>query len=392
MRICHVITRLIIGGAQENTVLSCRGLAQRGHDVTLIAGEETGPEGSLWDQAEGAGCNLVRLPWMCRRVSLTRDFRAYLALRQLFKKLRPDVVHTHSSKAGILGRWAADAAGVPVIIHTIHGMSFNRTQSWPVRTFYRLLERDAARLTTKFVSVADAMTAQAVAARLAPHEAFVAIRSGIETKRFTPRAELRAKHRRAWGVADDEIVVGTIARLFENKGYEEILAAMPAAAARCPKLRFVWIGDGAHRARYEAHLAQIGLRERTTLLGLVGPDDVASLLNGFDILVHASRWEGLPRAVVQALLMEVPAISFDNDGAPEVVIPGETGLLVPLGDVAGLSDAMVRLAADPTLRRALGERGRTRCLTMFDWRTMVDDLERLYAGLLPAGSSDPSPS
>jgi glycosyltransferase involved in cell wall biosynthesis len=378
MRIVHVITRLIIGGAQENTVLSCRGLAQRGHDVTLVAGEETGPEGSLWDQAEKAGCVLARLPAMCRRVSPAKDFRAYLGLRRLFEKLRPDVVHTHSSKAGILGRWAAHAARVPAIVHTIHGMSFNRTQSPLVRTVYRLLERDAARLTTKFVSVADAMTEQAVAARLAERERFVTIRSGMETDRFTPRSDLRTRHRAEWGVGEDEIVVGTVARLFENKGYEEILAALPTAAARCPNLRFVWIGDGAHRTRYEAKLREIGLFDRTRLLGLVSPDEVASLLNGFDMLVHASRWEGLPRAVVQALLTQVPAVSFDNDGAPEVVIPRQTGLLVPLGDVGGLSDAIVQLAHDPALRLRLGQSGRQRCREMFDWQRMVRELEALY--------------
>jgi len=382
MRICHVITRLIIGGAQENTVLTCRGLAERGHDVTLIAGEETGPEGSLWDKAEEAGCELIRLPAMGRAVSPVQDLLARRELRRTFRRLRPDVVHTHSSKAGILGRSAARAANVPVIVHTIHGMSFNRTQPRLVRGMYRFLEQRAASYTTHFVAVADAMIEQAVAAGIAPRERFSTIRSGIETERFTPRPDERARHRRAWGVADDEIVVGTIARLFENKGYEETLAAMPLAAARSQRLRFVWIGDGAHRPRYEAELRTNGLRQRTHLLGLVQPEQIPSLLNGLDVLVHASRWEGLPRAVVQALLMQVPAVSFDNDGAPEVVIHGETGLLVRYDDVAGLADAIVQLAMDPSLRKRLGECGRTRCLSMFDWRTMVQELHRLYNRLM----------
>ncbi len=384
MHICHVITRLIIGGAQENTVLTCRGLVQRGHEVTLISGPETGPEGSLWDQAEKAGCDWVRLPSLCRKVSPRRDFRAYLALRRLFENLRPDVVHTHSSKAGILGRWAADAARVPVIVHTIHGMSFNRTQSPLVRTVYRYLERDAARRTTFFVSVADAMTRQAVAAGIAPPDRFVTIRSGLETARFAPRPELRAEHRRAWGCGPHDVVVGTVARLFANKGYDEIIAAMPAAIDGAPRLQFVWIGDGANRAEYERWLDAIGLRSRVRLLGLVSSDLVASYLNGFDILLHASRWEGLPRAVVQGLLTEVPAISFDNDGAPEVVVHGETGLLVPLGEVAGLARGIAELAGDPDRRRRMGQRGRERCLEMFDARKMVDDLENLYARLLTA--------
>ena len=204
----------------------------------------------------------------------------------------------------------------------------------------------------------------------------------METERFAPNAERRAKHRREWGVGDDEIVVGTVARLFKNKGYDEIVAAMPSAVQREPRLRFVWIGGGAHRARYERQLEAIGLRNKVRLLGLVPPHEVASCLNGFDLLVHASRWEGLPRAVVQALLTQVPAVSFDNDGAPEVVAPEETGILVHYGDVAGLGDAMVRLGKDAALRRRFGERGRERCVHLFDSRKMVNDLESLYIRLL----------
>jgi hypothetical protein len=122
MRIIHVITRLIVGGAQENTVLTCRGLVEKGHEVTLIAGDETGPEGSLWDQAERCGCKLIRLASMCRAVRPMCDLRARRDLLEIFRREKPQVVHTHSSKAGILGRSAAAGAGVPVIVHTIHGM------------------------------------------------------------------------------------------------------------------------------------------------------------------------------------------------------------------------------------------------------------------------------
>ena len=279
MRICHVITRLIIGGAQENTVLSCRGLVERGHDLTLIAGPETGLEGSLWDQAEAAGCELVRIGSLRRAVRPWSDWRAACELRRLFDRMQPDVVHTHSSKAGILGRWAAARADVPVVVHTIHGMSFNRTQDRIMQATYRCLEKRAAQWTTTFVAVADAMADQAVAAGIAPRDRFVTIRSGMETEQFTPNAELRRRHRAEWGISDDDVVVGTIARLFANKGYEEILAAMPSAVAREPRLRFVWIGDGAYRARYKRRLEAMGLSDRVRMLGLVRPDDVASYIN-----------------------------------------------------------------------------------------------------------------
>ncbi len=380
MRICHIITRLIIGGAQENTILTCRGLIEHGHDVTLMAGPETGPEGSLWEDATKLGCELITVDSMRRAVNPLRDWGAQNELTALIRRLRPNVVHTHSSKAGILGRWAAARAAVPVIVHTIHGMSFNRTQPWWLRRVYRGLERRAARHTTAFVSVADAMTDQAVAAGIAPRDRFVTIYSGMETDRYAPDVEVRNRVRREWGIAPHEVVVGTIARLFVNKGYEEIISAMPAAVAQCPHLRFVWIGDGAHRSLYERQLDALGLGDRVRFLGLLRPEDVAAQINGFDMVLHASRWEGLPRAVVQGLLTEVPAVSFDNDGAPEVVIPNETGVLVPFGDTAGLTDATVTLAKNASLRRSLGEQGRTHCLARFDWRAMAKQHDALYNG------------
>ncbi len=160
MKITHLITRLIIGGAQENTVLTCRGLVELGHDVTLVSGPETGAEGSLWDQAKDSGAKLTTASHIRRAVNPWHDTLAIAELTRIFREISPDVVHTHSSKAGILGRMAAHRARVPIIIHTIHGMSFNRTQGVISFRMYRSLERFVAKYTTMFVTVADAMIAQ----------------------------------------------------------------------------------------------------------------------------------------------------------------------------------------------------------------------------------------
>ena len=378
MRICHLITRMIIGGAQENTLLTCLGLAERGHEVILVAGPETGPEGSLWPQVEAAGLRVVVVNELHRAVHPWHDWRCLTRLKTLFVELDCDVVHTHSSKAGILGRRAAARAGVPLVVHTIHGMSFNRTQSAPMRSLYRTLERRAARYTHAFISVADAMTQQAVAAGLAPADRFTTIYSGMDTTRFAPKPDTRARVRREWAIEDDQIVVGTIARLFRNKGYEQIIEALPTMVQGHDKLRFVWVGDGKDRAAYLRELNVLGLADRVVFTGLLPPDRIPGALAGFDILLHASKWEGLPRALPQALLTEVPVVSFDNDGAPEVVIPGQTGQLVPFGDVPGLAAAVARLADAPDERRRLGRLGRERCLEMFDHRQMVEQIEKLY--------------
>lgn len=380
MRIVHIITRLIVGGAQENTLLTCEGLHARGHDVTLISGRTTGPEGSLRDRAASGGYRLLELPDLIRAVNPWRDARAERELESVLRDLAPDVVHTHSSKAGILGRRAAVRARTPIIIHTIHGMSFNRTQPWLVRTGYAWLERRCARFTDRLITVADALIDQSVAARIAPRTRFQTIYSGVQVDGFDPARYDRDAVRRAWGIGpgDDAIVVGTIARLFRNKGYEQLIPALARAAQRDPRLRFVWVGDGAQRGEYERRLAEVGLRERTSLTGLLPPPRIPEMLAGFDILAHGSQWEGLPRAAVQALLMRVPVVAFAIDGTPEVVINDQTGYCVPLNDLDALGEAVLRLARDAEMRRRMGDKGREMCLERFDARRMVDQIEATY--------------
>jgi glycosyltransferase involved in cell wall biosynthesis len=381
MRIAQVITRLIIGGAQENTLLTCEGLAERGHDVILLSGPTRGPEGSLVERARAGPYRYEEIPALVRAVCPVRDLRTLTALTRCFRRLRPDVVHTHSSKAGILGREAAHRAGVSVVVHTIHGMSFNRTQPLPVRVAYALLERRAARRCHAIVSVADAMTDQALAAGVGRPQQFETIRSGVVIDDFDSQRVDRPAVRRAWGATDDQVVVGTVARLFANKGYEQLIEIISLAARTESALRFVWIGDGADRRRYETALARRGLADRVHMTGLVAPADMPRLLGSIDLLAHASQWEGLPRAVVQAMLMGKPAVTFALDGAPEVVLPGTTGECIMPGDIRAFADAIVSLARNPRRRSAYGEEARRRCRREFDHRIMVDRIEALYRRL-----------
>ena len=382
MHICHIITRLIIGGAQENTLLTCEGLRERGYEVTLIAGPTAGPEGSLVERARGGGYAYIEVPELRRAVNPWLDARAQREMAYHLARLRPDIVHTHSSKAGILGRFAARDARIRRIIHTIHGMSFNRTQPRPIRKLYAWLERRAATCTDALISVADAMTEQSVAARIAPRARFRTIYSGMDVQRFDPDGCDRAAARRSWGFDDDAIIVGTVARLFRRKGYEQLLPIMARVAERDARVRFVWVGDGAQRADYERELARLGLTEKTRLVGLVAPDAVPNLLVGCDALAHTSQWEGLPRVVVQALLMRTPVVAFAIDGTPEVVEDGVTGRLVELNALDAFSNAVLELVGGAELRERMGATGRERCRMMFDWRRMVSDLDTLYQQLL----------
>src|SRR5687768_2418292 len=184
MRITHIITRLIIGGAQENTLLSCEGQHDRGHDVTLITGPAIGPEGSLMERAQNYGYRVIIVDEMLRSILPVKDFRTYRRITKLLEQIKPDVVHTHSSKAGIIGRWAADRAKAPVIVHTIHGLAFTASTSRMANAVYRRLEKQTAPLTTKIVCVADAMAEQSLRAGIGRAEQYVTVYSGMDTRPF----------------------------------------------------------------------------------------------------------------------------------------------------------------------------------------------------------------
>jgi glycosyltransferase involved in cell wall biosynthesis len=231
MKIVHVITRLIVGGAQENTLLSCEGQHDRGHDVTLITGPPLGPEGSLMDRAMRHGYRVEVLDAMRRSVLPFKDWHTYRRLVQRFREIRPDVVHTHSSKAGIIGRRAAHKAGVPMIVHTIHGLAFTASTSRIVNNAYRLAEKTTAPITTKIVCVADAMRDQSLAAHVGRPGQYVTVYSGMQTQPFLNPPAPREQVRRQLGLADEHIAVGTIARLFHLKGHDDLLDIAPRFAA-----------------------------------------------------------------------------------------------------------------------------------------------------------------
>ena len=382
MRIVHVITRLILGGAQENTLLTVEGLHHRhGDDVTLITGPAEGPEGDLFGRAEAQGLKVELMPELVRAVRPSTDLRAYRLLRRAFRRLRPDVVHTHSSKAGIVGRAAAWHERVPAVVHTVHGLPFGPSESPWKNRLYVALERSAARRCHAIVSVCDAMTEQSLAAGVGRPEQYQTVYSGMDVEAFLSPPRPRDEVRRELGLADDEVAFGTVARLFERKGHDDILAAAPAVLAANPKVRFVFIGDGVLRDRLIAATERMGLRHAFHFVGLVPPGRIPELLGALDGVVHPSLREGLARVLPQALLTGRPVISYDVDGAREVVLP-ETGILLKPRDTAGLAAAVLRLAADPALRDAMGREGRRRFAHQFRHETMTDQLRALYERLL----------
>jgi glycosyltransferase involved in cell wall biosynthesis len=379
MRIVHIITRLIIGGAQENTLLSCQGQHDRGHEVTLITGPPIGPEGSLLERAQSYGYRVEVFEEMRRAILPRKDWGTYRRLIQRLKELEAHVVHTHSSKAGIIGRWAAHKARMPFIVHTIHGLAFTASTSRLVNSFYEMLERKTAPMTHRIVCVAEAMREQSLKAGIGRPEQYVTVYSGMETAPFLNPPVSRQEVRRGLGIADEHVVVGTIARLFHLKGHDDLLDVAPELCARFPNLRFLWVGDGVLRDQFEQRIAAMGLKDRFVLTGLVPPARIPELVNAMDVVAHPSRREGLARALPQGSLAGCPVITYDIDGNREALIAGQTGFLLPPFDTKQLADAIARLAADADLRRSMGAAGREFALQRFDAAVMVDALEKVYS-------------
>ena len=379
MKICHAITRMIVGGAMENTLLTCEGLRARGHDVTLITGPPIGPEGELLSRAQAGGYDVLVVDSLRREIHPLRDRRAYREIARHLSELRPQIMHSHASKAGILARKAAAKIGRMKIVHTIHGLAFHRYQSWWRNRLYVHLERRAARRTDALIGVADAMTRQALTAGIGREELYTTIYSGMETQRFIDRPQETDAVRAALKLPAKAVLVTKVARLAELKGHEYLLAA--AGRIDDPRVCFCLVGDGPWRERIQAQIAERKLSGRFRLTGLVSPDQIPALLHASDIVVHCSLREGLARVLPQALLAGRPVISFDVDGAAEVV-DSTTGVLLAPKDVAGLAMAIKTLAHAPPLRRRLGSLGRRRCRDRFDHHRMVDRIEALYARLL----------
>lgn len=426
MRILHVSTRLILGGSQENTVLSCEEQARRGHEVHLAFGPILGPEGSMLARVKnfrtttGSAITTHEVPHMFREIAPLADIRARRELRDLVIRLKPDVVHTHSSKAGILGRLASwdasrDLARNPAtrkpiaIVHTIHGPPFmpiegdaaHRLKIRALNHVYTLAERKAARHCDAIVSVADAMTQQFLDRAIGSPGFYTTVRSGMEIAPYLNPApgESRDEIRRAFHFKPDDFVIGTVARLAQHKGHDDLIHAVAPRLESHPNWRLLWVGDGWWRQRLLDHARQRGFSvleldrpdtpgapprtdARLIVTGLVPPERIPGLVRAMDVLAHPSYREGLPRTVPQALLAGVCPVAYDVDGTREVCQHERTGLLVRAGDVSGLRGALERLYAHPDEREHWANTGREWCATAFSVDAMVDGLDAVYSRAL----------
>ncbi|UCF67324.1 MAG: glycosyltransferase family 4 protein [Acidobacteriota bacterium] len=375
MKVCHVITKLELGGAQQNTLYTIRHLDRRRFAPMLIAG----PGGLLDEQAAALeDVPFETCPHLDRALHPARDLTALVDLTRRLRAWRPQVVHTHSSKAGILGRLAAWLAGVPVIIHTVHGWGFHPGQGAVRRRAFVIAERVASLMTTQLVCVSRANAETGAALRIAPLEAFEVIHSGVELGRFRQASGSGALRRRL-GLDGRVPLVGMVACFKPQKAPLDFVAVAARVAAARPDAQFVLAGDGELRPDVERAIAEAGLRGRCHLLGWCREPE--KVIGDLDVMVLTSLHEGLPRVIPEAMAAGKPVVATAVDGSPEAVLDGQSGFLHQPGDTASMARDVLRLLADAELAHRMVEAGREQARG-WDIDEMVRHQERLYERLL----------
>ena len=374
MKICHVITRLIQGGAQENTVYTALGQAKLGHEVTLLHGPELNGESRFL--ADLSGLKEETLPSLRRALSPYWDVKAYCDLKKYFRENSFDVIHTHSSKAGIIGRLAAAEAKTKAkIVHTIHGLAFDEFQSALKNKLYIAAEKKAAKAADAIITVCDAMTDQALQAGIGRKELYHTVRSGSDLSAFKNARNLRSESRQKLGVVPDELLFVAVTRLFPQKGAPEIIRALPKRA------KLLLVGGGPLQNELQAY-AEKELKGQVIFYGQAAPEEIPALISAGDALVHASWREGLARVLVQALAEGIPVVSSRAGGAAEAVVDGVNGFLFPIGNEGALKTLLERVAADPALLSKLKEGALKTDVSNYSIEAMVAGTMEVYKTLI----------
>jgi glycosyltransferase involved in cell wall biosynthesis len=380
VKILHVIARLNVGGAALSVLELAAEQQRRGHDVLVVAGRIPQGEESMEHVAVELGVRHEHLPVLQRELSARADAEAIRFLRTKLRTLRPDVLHTHTSKAGATGRLAALAAGAgrpAAIVHHFHGHVLTEYFSPARERFFRVLERGLAATSGALIAVSDEVRDDLLRLKVAPAAKIRVVRYGFDLDRRTRVDEGAAlKLREQAGIAADAFVAGWAGRLTAVKRPLDLIRVAAAAGG----LELLLAGDGELRGEVEALAAQLGVADRVHFLGYV--QEIAPVYAASDALLLTSANEGTPVVAIEALAAGVPVVATDAGGTRTVVDDGETGFLSPVGDTSALAERIERLDADPSLRRAFGDMGAARMRERFSTERMADDVARIYDELI----------
>ena len=386
MKIVHIITRLILGGAQENTLITCKLLAERGHEVTLITGPALGPEGELFNQTRGQKYETIVVDEMRRAIEPFKDLVAYRKLKRLLRQLQPDIVHTHLAKAGALGRIAAKTVPGIRTVHTFHGHVFSGYFT-PARTrIFLAVERLLARGTDKIIALSEAQRAELVGAcRIGRPGQYAVIPLGLDLERFAASRALRGSLRRELGLEPEASVITLAGRLAPVKDHRLFLAAARLVLAARPRAVFLVVGDGEERPSLEREARTSGLADAVRFTGW--RDDLDRVYADSDLVVLTSRNEGTPVSLIEASAAGRPIVATAVGGVGDVVRDGGSGLLAAGRDPAEIAALILRLLDDPARAAAMGEEGRRFVLERFTSARLVRDVGELYGRLLEEGGA-----
>ncbi len=373
VKVLHIITRLIPGGAQENALLTVALADRRRYEVHLAAG----PEGAWGERGRQTAEAFHLIPSLRQRIRPGADLPALTQLIRLMRRERFTIVHTHTSKAGMLGRLAARLVGVPVVVHTPHGSVLHEAFLRPhQQRIAATLKRWAAGLSDAVITMSQRERDTYVRWGIGSPGKFRTIYSGLDYRRFSDLPRERERTRAALGLSDGRPLVFFPARYVPEKGHQVFFAAIERVLVEMPEAVAALAGDGPLAQEVEGLRAQSAFPDRIHLLGF--RRDVLALMQAADVVVSASLTEGLPRAVVEALLLARPVVASDAGGTREVVRHGETGVLVECGDAQGMTDGMLWMLRHPAEAARMGEAGREHVSPLFDAREMVRRIEDLY--------------
>ncbi len=377
--VLRVIARLNVGGPALHVAYLSAGLADRGYDTTLVAGTIGRGEESMAYVVEQSGTPIVTLPGLSREISPLRDAFAVVRLAALIRRLRPTILHTHTAKAGTVGRAAALLAGdarPPIVIHTFHGHVLRGYFSPAKTAFFRVLERLLAKVTTVLIAVSPEVRDDLVSLGVAPVEKFAVVRLGIELEERVRSEEPREEIRRRLGIPRERFVVGWLGRMTGVKQTTDLLDVLGALREQGVDAGLLLVGDGPDREGFERRAQELALVRHCLFLGY--QEEVAPWYAAMDAVALPSGNEGTPVTVIEALAAGKPVVAYGVGGVPDVVRDGVDGFVVPPGDTAALAGRLAELSTDPERRTRMGAAGRERVLERYGVGRLLDDVDRLY--------------
>ncbi len=382
LKVLEIITLFSIGGATETVVSMAEGLMKDGQTVHIATGPNIISEGSMYETAKKLNIPVFTFKNLRRDINFFRDALIIIQLSLFIRKGKYDIVHTHSSKAGVVGRIAAWFARTPVILHTVHGLPFHRYQPKLKKKLFILIEKSASLFCDKLVAVTETIINTMLDYKIGNKDKYTMIRSAFDIENYRTNGEFeRKKTKHRFGIEEDDIIIGKIARLSELKGHKYLLESFKLISNKIPRARLLLVGNGELEYELKRFVEKNNLKEKVIFAGLITPEEIPSIIEIMDILVHTSLLEGLARVLPQAIMMEKPVISFDLDGAHEIIQDGINGYLIKPLDTVQLGEKILYLYNHPELIKEFGVRGRELLGDQFSSRRMVAQINELYTSL-----------